>query len=113
MLFRSRNATICLLAVAAAFMAAVSVTPQPRLLVITHVNVVDVVDGRLLPDRTVTISGETITGLTQDSPPPADARLVDGRGKFLIPGLWDMHAHMEMTGESSLSCMWQTAWAPR
>ena len=27
---------------------------------------------------------------------------MDGQGKFVIPGLWDMHAHMEMTGESSL-----------
>jgi hypothetical protein len=27
---------------------------------------------------------------------------VDGQGKFLIPGLWDMHAHVEMAGESSL-----------
>ena len=98
----NRKGTISLLALAAASMATVSVTPQPRPLVITHVNVVDVVDGRLLPDRTVTISGQTITGLTQDSAPPADARVVDGRGKFLIPGLWDMHAHMEMTGESSL-----------
>ena len=27
---------------------------------------------------------------------------MDGQGRFVIPGLWDMHAHMEMTGESSL-----------
>jgi hypothetical protein len=24
---------------------------------------------------------------------PRDARVIDGRGKFLIPGLWDMHVH--------------------
>ena len=33
---------------------------------------------------------------------PGDAQIVDGQGRFVIPGLWDMHAHMEMTGESSL-----------
>jgi hypothetical protein len=27
---------------------------------------------------------------------PSDARLIDGRGKFLIPGLWDMHVHSFM-----------------
>jgi imidazolonepropionase-like amidohydrolase len=30
--------------------------------------------------------------------PPAGARVVDGRGKFLIPGLWDMHVHTAMIG---------------
>ena len=25
---------------------------------------------------------------------PKDARIVDGQGKFLIPGLWDMHVHI-------------------
>jgi len=34
--------------------------------------------------------------------PPADAQVVDGQGKFLIPGLWDMHAHTEASGESWL-----------
>ena len=33
---------------------------------------------------------------------PRDARLVDGRGKFLIPGLWDMHAHIQGNGEAWL-----------
>ena len=79
-----------------------SVTPQARTLVITRVNVVDLVDGRIVPNSTVTISGQTITSITQDSAPPARARVVDGSGKFLIPGLWDMHAHMEASGESWL-----------
>ncbi len=26
---------------------------------------------------------------------PADAQVIDGQGKFLIPGLWDMHAHIQ------------------
>jgi hypothetical protein len=59
------------------------------------VNVVDVVGGRIVPNSTVTISGQTITGVTQNGAPPAGARVVDGRGKFLIPGLWDMHAHIQ------------------
>ena len=69
---------------------------------ITHVNVVDVVDGRIVPNSTVTIRGKTIASVTQNGTPPRDAQVVDGQGKFLIPGLWDMHAHMEMTGESWL-----------
>jgi hypothetical protein len=79
--------------------ATVSVTPQTQSLAITHVNVVDVAAGRIVPNATVTISGSTITSVTPDGAPAAQARVVDGRGKFLIPGLWDMHAHMEAAGE--------------
>jgi imidazolonepropionase-like amidohydrolase len=97
-----RKAAICLLAVAATFIATVSVTPQTRALAITGVNVVDVVDGRIVPNSTVTIRGKTIASVAQNSVPPGDAQVVDGQGRFLIPGLWDMHAHTEMTGESWL-----------
>ena len=97
-----RKATICLLSLAATFIAVISVAPQTRALAITRVNVIDVVDGRIVPNSTVTIRGKTIASVAQNSAPPGDAQIVDGQGKFVIPGLWDMHAHMEMTGESSL-----------
>jgi len=97
-----RNAMMFLLVAAAAVMATVRVSPQTRPLVITGVNVVDVADGRILPGRTVTINGGTISSVTQNAAPPAGAQVVDGRDKFLIPGLWDMHAHVEATHQSSL-----------
>jgi hypothetical protein len=97
-----RKTTICLLSLAATFITAGSVAPQTRALAITRVNVVDVVDGRIVPNSTVTIRGKTIASVAQNSAPPGDAQIVDGQGKFVIPGLWDMHAHMEATGESSL-----------
>ena len=97
-----RTSTICLLAVAAALMATASLISQTRSLVITRINVVDVTDGRILPDSTVTISGGTITSISRNGAPSPGAQVVDGQGKFLIPGLWDMHAHMEMSGESWL-----------
>jgi hypothetical protein len=98
----NRTTAIGLLAVVATVVVTVSVTTQTRALAITHVSVVDVVDGRILHNSTVTIRGKTIASITQNSAPPRDAQVVDGQGKFLIPGLWDMHAHMEMTGESWL-----------
>src|SRR2546423_2087202 len=97
-----RKATICLLSLAATFIVVVSVAPQTRALAITRVNVIDVVDGRIVPNSTVTIRGKMIASVAQNSAPPGDAQIVDGQGKFVIPGLWDMHAHMEMTGESWL-----------
>ena len=61
---------------------------------ITHVTVIDVAGGPSRTDATVVIRGNRIASVgTADSVAPADARIVDGRGKFLIPGLWDMHVH--------------------
>src|SRR6266508_5467197 len=68
---------------------------QPMVLAITHVAVVDATGSPASPDMTVVISGARITeiGKTEKIRLPKDARVVDGTGKFLIPGFWDMHAH--------------------
>nr|MBA3271859.1 hypothetical protein [Acidobacteriota bacterium] len=69
---------------------------------ITNVTLVDVVSGA--PQRATTVvtkAGEIAAIGPSISVPPGAVR-VDGTGKFLIPGLWDMHAHQEMTGMESL-----------
>ena len=62
---------------------------------ITHVTVIDVASGATRPDNTVLVEGNRIAfaGPSADAKVPAGARVIDGRGKFLIPGLWDMHVH--------------------
>lgn len=62
---------------------------------ITHVSVIDVVSGTTRPDNTVIIAGNRIVyaGPAGSADVPGDARVLDGEGKFLIPGLWDMHVH--------------------
>ena len=69
-------------------------TPAPAI-AITHVNVIDVTGGPTRRDVTVIVRGNRIAALTAaDSVvAPTDAAVVDGRGKYLIPGLWDMHVH--------------------
>lgn len=52
-----------------------------------------------MPNSTIVISGPTVTTVTRDGAAPASAQLVNGEGTFVIPGLWDMHAHMEAAGE--------------
>ena len=98
-----RRWTVRLLAFAATLTATVSVITQARTLAIAGVNVVDVVGGRILPNSTVTIRGDTVVGVAPNGAPPAGARVIDGRGKYLMPGLWDMHAHLEASGESWLA----------
>jgi imidazolonepropionase-like amidohydrolase len=72
-------------------------------LLITHVNVIDVVTGEVLPNRTVAIDGDEITAIyTKPIKAGKDTEVVDGTGKFLIPGLWDMHVHSNLnTGDSN------------
>ena len=47
------------------------------------------------PDMTVVINGNRITevGESERIRVPRDAQVVVATGKFLIPGLWDMHVH--------------------
>jgi len=92
---RNRNALTWLAFSALILSASVAVTSQAPTLAITHVNVVDVINGRIVPNSTVVVTGDTITSVTQTGTPPPDARRVDGQGNFLIPGLWDMHAHIQ------------------
>ena len=65
-------------------------------LVITHVSVIDTTGARLIRDTTVVIVDDRIKeiGTTGTVKAPKDAKRFDGSGKFLIPGLWDMHAHI-------------------
>lgn len=61
----------------------------------TNVAVVDVEKGALRLDQTVVIEGSRISaaGDAQRIHPPRGVRIIDGQGKFLMPGLWDMHVH--------------------
>ncbi len=67
-------------------------------LVITHVNVVDIVRGGIQRDRTLVILDGKISEIRRGrrrNKLPVGATLVEGSGKFVIPGLWDMHQHFE------------------
>ena len=62
---------------------------------ITHATVIDVTSSTRHADQTVIISGNRIAavGPAGATRVPNGVRIVDGRGGFLIPGLWDMHVH--------------------
>jgi len=68
---------------------------QQKALVFTHVTVIDATGAPAKPDMTVVVRGDRIEALgrTGKLTVPRNARVVDATGKFLIPGLWDMHAH--------------------
>jgi imidazolonepropionase-like amidohydrolase len=62
------------------------------------VNVIPLDRERVLEQQTVLIEGGRITALgpVAQVPVPAGAVRIDGRGKYLLPGLADMHAHLPM-----------------
>jgi imidazolonepropionase-like amidohydrolase len=68
-------------------------TVRAESLALTHVTVIDPAGATPQSNCTVLISGDRIASVSQ-APPPHDARVIDGRGKYLIPGLCDMHVHL-------------------
>jgi imidazolonepropionase-like amidohydrolase len=77
----------------AALLGAATASPQ---LVLTHVSVIDSTANAVRPDQSVVIVNGRIAAIGPSAriKLPKDARIVDGQGKFLVPGLWDMHVHI-------------------
>lgn len=69
-------------------------------LAITPVTVVDMTDGSLAADQTVLVGSNRIVavGSVGEITVPEHAEVVDGADAYLIPGLWDMHAHAAVEG---------------
>ena len=67
----------------------------PQSLVIKHVKVIDATGRGPEPNMTVIVDGDRIVAVSPSRRThiPRKAVVVDGTGKFLIPGLWDMHVH--------------------
>ncbi len=61
---------------------------------ITNVSVLSPDGTEMLADRTVLLSEGEITSITQESDVPDGMLIIDGKGKFLIPGLVDSHMHL-------------------
>jgi hypothetical protein len=63
---------------------------------IIHVNIIDVEEGVTKPGMSVIVTGDRISavGSMDEINVPDGAILIDGTGKYIIPGLWDMHAHI-------------------
>jgi imidazolonepropionase-like amidohydrolase len=64
-------------------------------LVIKDVTVIDATGNAAQPNMTVDIEGGHIIAVrsSKKTHTPKNATIIDGAGKFLIPGLWDMHVH--------------------
>jgi imidazolonepropionase-like amidohydrolase len=70
--------------------------PQSATIFITHVNLIDGAGESEQADMTIAIRGDRIAAVGKSAMTPAepDALVIDGSGKYAIPGLWDMHVHI-------------------
>jgi len=74
---------------------------HPTTIAVTHVTVIDATGAAPQPESAVVVSDGRISavGPTGRIAIPPDAKVVNGSGKFLIPGLADMHIHLTGAGE--------------
>jgi imidazolonepropionase-like amidohydrolase len=77
---------------------------SPTAVAFTHVTVINPGSTSPVTDQTVVVDSGRIVrvGASDQVRPGARATVVDGTGKYLIPGLWDMHVHLGSAGECAL-----------
>ncbi len=81
--------------------------PAAGSLVFDGVTVVDAERGKLAPNQRVMLSGNRIqvVGDARTVTLSQRAQVVGARGKFLIPGLWDLHVHSVFARRCELGCL--------
>ena len=69
---------------------------SPEFIALKNVNIIDVEGSQVRPGMTVVLSGNRIISLDRSNKIaiPQKALTIDATGKYLIPGLWDMHMHV-------------------
>jgi hypothetical protein len=93
---RKTSALLLLFLVAPFLLYSSELGPPSKPLVLRGVTVIDATGAPPMPEMTVIILGNRISTIGKSSTVslPQDAHVVDAEGKFLIPGLWDMHVHL-------------------
>src|SRR5687767_7881315 len=84
------------------FFSITGIPQAQQQLVLNHITVVDITNGNLLKNVSVSVSGNRITDIGKIVNILPHATVIDARGKYLIPGLWDMHVHLSYYGEAAL-----------
>ncbi len=79
------------------------ISQKDNALALTHVTVIDCTGTAARPNSTVVITGGRVSavGLSETVKIPSGAGVAEANGKFLIPGLWDMHGHLTDATETA------------
>ncbi len=88
--------SLCALLPTLLMLAAPAFTAEQADLIIRQATVVDVEHARTQPNQSVVVRGADIVAVGEDKAIARQwraPRQVDAEGRYLIPGLWDMHVH--------------------
>jgi imidazolonepropionase-like amidohydrolase len=108
MTFHGALRTLCVAVVSVAFGPTIPfAASNQQTVVFTNVTVIDGTGRAPQPGMTVLIREDRIAriGRSSEVPIPAGTQRVDGTGKFLIPGLWDMHVHLTDARPSAIPAL--------
>src|SRR5205085_12474303 len=63
--------------------------------ILAHANLIDCVEPQVQPDTAVLIEDGRIRAIlpSEEGGSPGDAQMIDLKGGYLMPGLWDVHIH--------------------
>jgi hypothetical protein len=79
------------------FLTSAAILPAQSL-IFEHVTIIDATGAAPAKNMSVAVDNGLITTIAKSIHPPRSqqkrVRIIDARGKFLIPGLWDMHIHL-------------------
>lgn len=81
------------------FLLATALVAQPVVTAFVDVSVVPMDRERVLRGQTVLVHSGLIAEMGSDVEVPPGARRIDGRGRYLVPGLMDMHTHLLSDGD--------------
>ena len=95
--FVRRLTLLLVVAVAAGLITPVTLVADDQPLAIVHGTLLDGLGGPPLDDATVIVRGAKIeyAGPSRSASVPADARVIDAKGRSIIPGLADLHVHLQ------------------
>jgi imidazolonepropionase-like amidohydrolase len=95
-----KSSTRVILGLFALLLVSCNTKPQ-EVVAFTHVHLVPMTGEKVVQDQTVLIEGETIVAIGDSDawPIPDGARVIDGQGAYLMPGLADMHMHTRQDWE--------------
>ena len=81
------------------------VTKVDGALVIRNGDLFDSERGIVVPRQTVIVRGDRIVavGPAESTETPAGATVIDATGKTIMPGMWEMHTHLQVANQSALS----------
>src|ERR1043165_4308306 len=77
--------------------SASAIANDTNVVVFTHASIIPLDRDEVLYDRTVIVRNGRIAliGASASTEPPIDCTVIDATGKFLLPGMTDMHVHVQ------------------